>query len=583
MEQHDAHTDGPMLLNVAREWDRDFAPRDNPQAEFNLNIQPQLSLSRLRPQRLQLALASLSGVLAVLALSFSSAAALGWLVLLPLLWVIDRAVNLRRALWLAWWAGLIASFGGLQWMIGLMTRFLGFPWLAAAAIHGSYCAYQALVWLLFAAIVWLGRKRLALPMVAVVPVALVAAEVLIPYLYPYGLELSQAGFPMALQIADLTGRFGVTVLLGLGAAGAYDLLWPAHSARRLHRISALAALAIVVGALAYGVVRLQAVNGELRDDPVARIGIVQPNSPIDAPGMSLGRPHRPLPPPETRLAALHARSAELARAGAELVLWPETSYPALYPRERLEDFPADDSRSASAGLKLPLIIGTISVRAADWAQYNSALLLSPSGQIVATYDKVNLLPFGEYIPSWIDFQWVRQLAFGAAPGLHPGSQVRAINIPTTVGARAWSVGLLICYEDILAGATRQLGAQHPDFFADLSNDAWFESRREVWQHIGLAVFGAVEQRTSLIRAANPGGSALIDPAGRIRWQSPLVDTADAAAHPQAWLVDVPLRQAGNTVYSFTGPVLPISCVLLTAFILAAAGIAPYKGRRSKET
>jgi apolipoprotein N-acyltransferase len=559
-----------------------FAPRENPQKEFILNNQPRSSPGQLRPQRLQFALASLSGVLAVLAFSFSWAAALGWLVLLPLLWVIDRAANLRRALWLAWWAGLIASFGGLQWMIGLMTRFLEFPWLAAAAIHGLYCAYQALVWLLFALIVRLGRKRLALPMVAVVPVALVAAEVLIPYLYPYGLELSQARFPMALQIADLTGRFGVTVLLGLGAAAAYDLFWPARAARRLYRTGALTALAIVAGAFVYGALRLHALDGELLHDPVVRIGIVQPNAPIDAPGMLLAHPHRPLPPAAARLAALHARSTELAGAGAELVLWPEDSYPELYPRERLEDFPADDSRSASAGLKVPLIFGTLSVRATDWAQFNSALALSPGGQLVGRYDKVNLLPFGEYLPSWVNFQWVRRLAFGTAPGLHPGSEVRAISIPSSPGSSAWSVGLLICYEDILAAATRGLGTQHPDFFADLSNDVWFESRQEIWQHIGLSVFGAVEQRTSLIRAANPGGSALIDPTGRVRWQSPLVDTADAAARPQIWLIDVRLRQAGNTVYCSTGPVLPIACVLLSAFILAAAGIASYKSRRSTE-
>ncbi|HEX9139399.1 MAG TPA: apolipoprotein N-acyltransferase, partial [Steroidobacteraceae bacterium] len=484
-----------------RERDGDFAPRAKRQTEFNLNNQPRSSPDLLRPERMQFALASLSGVLAVLAFSFSWATALGWLVLLPLLWVIDRSANLRRALWLAWWAGLVASFGGLQWMIGLMTRFLDFPWFVAAAIHGLYCAYQALVWLLFAAIVWLGRKRLALPMVALVPVALVAAEALIPYLYPYGLELSQTGFPLALQIADLTGRFGVTVLLGLGAAAAYDLAWPVDASGRLHRNSALAALAIVVGAFGYGDLRLHELDGELRDSPVARIGIVQPNAPIDAPEMSLARLHRRLLPADARLPALRARSAALAEAGAELVLWPENSYPTLYPRERLEDYPAEDSRSASAGLNAPLIFGTVSVRATDWAQFNSALVLSSGGKLVARYDKVNLLPFGEYIPSWVNFHWLRRLALGTAPGLHPGSELRAINIPSAAGSRVWSVGLLICYEDILAAATRQLGARHPDFFADLSNDAWFESRQEIWQHIGLSVFGAVEQRTSLIRAA----------------------------------------------------------------------------------
>ncbi|HEX9138563.1 MAG TPA: hypothetical protein VF848_02150, partial [Steroidobacteraceae bacterium] len=74
-----------------------------------------------------------------------------------------------------------------------------------------------------------------------------------------------------------------------------------------------------------------------------------------------------------------------------------------------------------------------------------------------------------------------------------------------------------------------------------------------------------------------------DPAGRIRWQSPLVDTTDVVAQPQAWLIDVRLRQAGNTVYAFTGPVLPVACVILSALILAAAGIARRKSRRSTES
>ena len=513
----------------------------------------------------------MAGVLGFLACAFPWTGALGWVALLPLLWVVDSAANMPRALCLSWWAGLVASFGGCQWMIGLLMRFAGFQFLTAVEGHLMFSAYQGLVWLALGWIVYLARVRLALPMVAVVPFALVTCQWLVPYLFPYGLELSQSSHPAVIQIAELTGRSGVTALLGLGSAAVYDLFGPIRGSRRTARLCGVAGLVIVMATCAYGVVRLRMLDADLHSAPAISLGLVQPHATA---GMQSAAPLAAA----IQLIRLRQRSIDLARRGAELVVWPEGSYPSAYPRERLMDYPGSDPRTASADLTVPLLMGSLTERTWDHARFNSALAFAPGGRLVGRYDKTVLVPFGEYLPRLADFPWVRRLLPGLGPGLRAGESGAApIVIDVRQGRQPLQLGILICYEDILSGATQLAGAQHPEFFVNVSNDAWFDSSQETWMHLAAAVYAAVEQRTSLVRAVNPGGSALIEPTGRIRIQTPLIHPSDPAAVPESALVTVPLLSAGRTLYARTARVVPLTCLILCALILAGAG---FKRQRS---
>jgi apolipoprotein N-acyltransferase len=133
--------------------------------------------------------------------------------------------------------------------------------------------------------------------------------------------------------------------------------------------------------------------------------------------------------------------------------------------------------------------------------------------------------------------------------------------------RRYSIGTVICYEDILPRFLRKVGALHPSLLVNITNDTWFGAKTEPWEHLALAVFGSVEQRTSMVRVVNSGVSAFIDPVGRVRQRIDPVDPSITATAAESMLAEVPLLQAGNTVYAGVGDTFAYACIALTALLL----------------
>jgi len=528
---------------------------------------------------LEWGLAGLSGALLAAACSLFPVGWLAWIALLPLLWVVDRTSSLARAICLSWLAGAVASFGTIIWMIPLIARFTAAPIPAAFAGHLIVSAYQGLVLLQFGWIVRTGRKRFLLPMTVVAPPALVASQATVWFLFPYGIEMSQAYYPSVIQVADLLGRYGVAAMLALGSAALYDLI-DAGAARPTHaRRSAIVGLLLLGAAFAYGQVRLHAVGARIDAAPMLRIGIVQPNADAALPGTEPGSASEQLEAKLRKLAQLRRASQDLVNRGAQLIVWSEVSYGGLYPQARSEDFPDGDPRAISTGLKVPVIAGSLTQDPAAH-QYNSALVIVPGGLIVGRYDKNILVPFGEYIPDPVNFAWVRRLALGTGPGLLPGAAIKPILVPSATDANGWQIGMLICYEDVLPELTRRIGAQHPQLLLNLSDDAWFDSEIESRQHLAMAVYAAVEERTSLARAVNPGISAIVDPAGRVIAQSRFVSVAGRIVPPDELLAEVPLLTLGTSFYTSLGHWFPGLCQLLCLAMLLGAYLHM---RRSRST
>lgn len=529
---------------------------------------------------LQWGLASLSGILIAAACSLFPLGWLAWIALLPLLWAVDHTRSLSRALWLSWWAGALASFGTIAWMIPLIARFTAAPIPAAFAGHLVLSAYQGLVFLLFGWIVWVGREQLALPMTVVAPIALVASEASVWFLFPYGIEMSQAYYPPVIQVADLLGRYGVAAMLALASAASYDLIDASAAIPARARRCAVAGLLLLGAAFAYGQVRLHVLESRIAAAPLLRIGIVQPNADAVLPGTEQGSAAEQRDARYRKLAELRRASQQLVARGAQLIVWSEVSYPGLYPQDRSEDFPAGDPRAVTTGVEAPLIAGSLT-QDRSGHQYNSALVFAQGGSIVGRYDKLILVPFGEYIPEPVNFAWVRRLALGTGPGLLPGRAADPISVPSAANSGAaragpWRIGMLICYEDVLPNLTRRIGAQHPQLLLNLSDDAWFNSEIESRQHLAMAVYAAVEQRTSLARAVNPGISAIVDPSGRIVAESRFVPVAGRITPPDGLLAVVPLVAQGPNFYTAVGYWFPDLCQLLSLAALLGAIPRPWR-------
>jgi apolipoprotein N-acyltransferase len=228
-------------------------------------------------------------------------------------------------------------------------------------------------------------------------------------------------------------------------------------------------------------------------------------------------------------------SAELERAGAELVVWPETAYPHYLPRGATRDQPG--RRAVRRGFAAPVLFGALSVDPARRRRYNSAYLLDREGRLVGPADKNELLVFGEYIPFYDDLESL-QRAFPDAWNFTPG------DAPGVLISGELRAGVLNCYEDILPGYVRALARRRPNLLVNLTNDAWFGDTSEPAQHAATARFRAIEHRVDLVRAVNSGVSTVVASTGAV------VASTDVSVRA-ATLAAVRLTPAG-TVYTAVG-------------------------------
>ncbi|MCD6586204.1 MAG: apolipoprotein N-acyltransferase, partial [Desulfobacteraceae bacterium] len=185
--------------------------------------------------------------------------------------------------------------------------------------------------------------------------------------------------------------------------------------------------------------------------------------------------------------------------------------------------------------------------------YNSAYLVTPDGDISARNDKVHLVPFGEYVPfkKWLPF--INHLV----------AQVGEFKAGKKGDTLKWApadIGVLICYEVIFPELARESVANNAGLLVNITNDAWFGNTSAPYQHFSMAVFRAVENRRSLIRAANTGISGFIDPAGRILKQSALFEDA-------ALTCSVPVIKNQTTIYTRYGNLLVLGCFIALSFII----------------
>jgi len=267
------------------------------------------------------------------------------------------------------------------------------------------------------------------------------------------------------------------------------------------------------------------------------VRIVQPNAPQDEKW-----------DPE-KAPIFFARQLRATRAGPErpdLVVWPETSLLRVLNR-------ADEALGQIVGAAQgsQILLG-VNRRDRD-AYYNSLIVVDPSGQIIATYDKHHLVPFGEYLPfsRWLRSSGIRALAEWSDGGYAPGPHPHLISLGEIGKALP-----LICYEAIFPQHARVRG-ERPDMLVQITNDAWFGTYSGPYQHLAQARMRAIEQGLPMIRSANTGVSAMIDPYGRIvgnieMGQDGFIDSA----------LPVPIKP---TIYSHTGD-WPVLLLLLALSI-----------------
>ena len=310
--------------------------------------------SRTRALALRFGLSTLAAVMLFISVPTFGLWPLMWIAMVPQIHVAMTSATPRRAFLHGWLTGTIANTGGFYWMGELLTRFGHMPLPEALPIMMLLTAYQGLEFALFSWGVLRVRRRTGLPFAIVAPLVMVVIELAVPQIFPFYLGISQAFVPPLIQIADITGPLGVTFVMLAFCGAVYDAYdrWGADAEARKRALRPLAAAsALIVLVLAYGFIRIHQVDARRAAAPKAKAGLVQAN---------VGILEKWDPREFARLLDTHQRlSADLARAGADFIVWPESSYPYTLPRTMAQDFPADDGRRVRRGFDTPLVFGAV--------------------------------------------------------------------------------------------------------------------------------------------------------------------------------------------------------------------------------
>jgi apolipoprotein N-acyltransferase len=449
----------------------------------------------------------------------------------------------RAALGWGWLAGFAFFLLLLRWLNFTFRVYSAIPWpltWAPTALLAGYCALY--VGLVACGVAWIaarGRPALAL---LVAPFLWVAAEWVRGTLmggFPWGtLGYSQYRQLAVIQIAELGGVHAVSfVVLAVNAAVAAAVTMPWRRAVA----GWLLALAVVVATLAFGAWRLA-------DSPPpgdGAIAVMQPSI------------EQPLKWNDAYTASTLRIYGELTRRAArehpDLIIWPETASPTLLRRDpvllgALTDLARTEHVALLVGSVDVVGEGTRDVR-------NTAFLLDERG-IVGRYDKIHLVPFGEFVPLSSLIGFVRGWAEFISE-LTPGSHAVVFPGPPA------PFGVVICYEGIFPELFRQFVRDGARLMVNMTNDAWFGRTSGPFQHLAMYPLRAVEHRTAIVRAANTGVSAFIAPSGRIVEVLGLFERGTLSAR-------MPLRRV-VTVYTRFGEWLAFLSLAVSGLALAGAG------------
>ena len=493
-------------------------------------------------------LAVLSGVLLVLSFPKLGHGAVAWVALVPLLVAVHGAGG-GRGLRLGYLAGLVSSLGILYWTSLVVIQYGGLSLPVGIAVMTLLCLAVAGFPALFG---WaVGRADAAFGPAGLfaAPFAWVATELLrnrTALNFPWCLlgYSQHANLPF-IQVASVTAVYGVSFLLVLvSALLAYAVVVPGRGRRR-------AAWALVAVVAATGAGGLGAMSRPLPESGRVRVGLVQGGIPQD---------EKWVPGNAWRNVGRHLElTEEAADRGARLVVWPESAVPFLFDHHPAF---AEALRATVRRRGIYLLFGNDD-REGDREDPGrrirvGAKMLTPAGELTYRYHKIQLVPFGEYVPlqplltlgGRVTARLVQQVG-----EFTPGTE------PTVAEVDAHGAGAFICYEAIFPDLVRGFVGRGAELLVNVTNDAWYGRTSAPYQHLAMAAFRAVENRKYLVRAANTGITAVVDPWGRVLEPTGLFEST-------VLVRDVPFVP-GGTFYSRFGDVFAWTCAAAALAVLAA--------------
>ena len=429
----------------------------------------------------------------------------------------------------------------LSYLWGLVAAAINFWWVAIPTLPGMLALvlflpiYSVIYGLIHYSI---ARKH---PDLAVIlaPILYAAVE----YLRSWGrlgfpwlnLSYSMSSYPVLIQFADILGSFGVSFwLVAINACIYFMLTKPVG---KYFWLSAVTLLVLIGSAFGYGVWKMRQ---PLEGTPL-RIALVQGN--IDPYEKWNAHTRR-------ESVKVYANMIESVGPAVDLIILPETAAACYFRRSPSMFLPLVNAVKRAG---TPTLMGTLDFDPKNPSRYfNSAVLVMPDGSYEQTYNKIQLVPFSEYIPFQSKFHFLRKLNYG---GSHftPGDNFTIFDIGEA------KFGVMICYESIFGPLARKFRTLGAEFLVNITNDGWFGKSQGPYQHAMFNVFRAIENRTWIARCANTGISMFINPKGVVTRRTKLFE--------RTVLVDTIYLTHNITVYDRVGDVVGWGSLALTPILL----------------
>jgi apolipoprotein N-acyltransferase len=469
---------------------------------------------------------------------------LAWIGLVPLLLIVARKAHPWRGFLLGWLFGTVFFYGSCYWLTYSMIHFGGIPAPLAFVLllPGAFLVaiFPALFALALARAIWKWGAA-ALFLAPLFWSALEWGRLGVTGQLWNAIGYSQAYHPLLIQSARWGGVYVVGFLmLAVNASLAFVVLKRSLKASLISAgvVSLVALLILVVG-------KPQMKDGVVAGQGEAVVVALQPNVPMD------------LIKSTDEMARLSARHFEMSEAGLRninddgkprLVIWPESPMYFTYGT----DSPLREKLAAFAKAHNTSILLNSQEIAPNDGIYNSALIINQEGGLVAQYDKIRLLPFGEYVPlpQWLPGAGliraiVGDFTPGTKYGLMPVGPVRA--------------GVFICIESAYPSIARRFTVEGADVLINISNDGYLGPTAVMRQHLANAVFRAVENGRPLLRVTNTGITAFITPAGEVRDATP-------GFKPDVRTWTIARSATAPTFYAAHGDLFAVGCSILSLLV-----------------
>ena len=456
-------------------------------------------------------MALVSGILLFLSFPPIDFYPLAWIALVPLL-IALQGKNAGTSFFLGTLTGFVYFLGTIYWVSHSIYVYGNLPAILSLILLILLCIYLAVYVGIFSMVFNFLSVKSGFPAFPVIPVLWVSLEYLRTYAltgFPWSsLGYSQYKLLTLIQISDITGIYGISFLVAGLNGIIFDAVvyWPKRSsekplfARWPLILSTIIFAVIITTTVSYGKRKL---NGDDNGRPI-KVSVVQGN--IEQDKKWDVRFQRDVIDTYKRL------SINASKSAPDIIVWPETAVPFVFGNNKML---TEEVTTFQKELGAHLLFGSVRVKhieGGESSMSNSAILLSPEGETLSIYDKLRLVPYGEYVPLRRVFTFIERLTAGIGDFI-PGGEAVVMETPFA------KIGNLICYEIVFPGLARRFVDKGANVLVTITNDAWFGRTSAPYQHFSMAVFRAVENRVPVVRSANTGISGFIDSKGRIKRKS----------------------------------------------------------------